>query len=58
MTLEEELIEIFATTPFTRNRQILIGYYGWEDGRQHTLTEVGTRFGITRERVQAESAPN
>jgi hypothetical protein len=52
MTLEEELIEIFGSTPFTRNREILIGYYGWEDGRQHTLTEVGTRFGITRERVR------
>jgi hypothetical protein len=52
MTLEEELIEIFGATPFSRNRQILIGYYGWEDGRQHTLTEVGTRFGITRERVR------
>lgn len=52
MTLEQELIEIFASTPYSRNREILIGYYGWEDGRQHTLTEVGARFGITRERVR------
>jgi len=52
MTLERELIEIFASTPYQRNREILIGYYGWEDGRQHTLTEIGARFGITRERVR------
>ncbi|MBU4271458.1 MAG: hypothetical protein KKA28_06305 [Planctomycetes bacterium] len=52
MTLEQELIDIFASTPSQRNREILIGYYGWEDGRQHTLTEVGARFGITRERVR------
>ena len=52
MTLERELIDIFAATPFQRNREILIGYYGWKDGRQHTLTEIGTRYGITRERVR------
>lgn len=52
MTLEQELIEIFASTPYQRNRDILVGYYGWEDGRQHTLTEIGARFGITRERVR------
>ncbi len=52
MTLEQELIDIFASTPSQRNREILIGYYGWDDGRQHTLTEVGARFGITRERVR------
>ena len=52
MTLEQELIDIFASSPFQRNRDILIGYYGWEDGRQHTLTEIGARFGITRERVR------
>jgi hypothetical protein len=52
MTLEQELIEIFASTPCQRNREILVGYYGWEDGRQHTLTEIGSRFGITRERVR------
>jgi hypothetical protein len=52
MTLEQELIDIFASTPFQRNRDILVGYYGWQDGRQHTLTEIGARFGITRERVR------
>ncbi len=52
MTVEQELIEIFSSTPGERNREILVGYYGWEDGRQHTLTEIGSRFGITRERVR------
>ena len=52
MTLERELIDIFAATPYQRNREILIGYYGWKDGQQHTLTEIGTRYGITRERVR------
>ena len=52
MTLEQELIGIFAATPSRRNREILIGYYGWEDGRQHTLTEVGDPLRHHRERVR------
>jgi hypothetical protein len=52
MLLEKELIEIFAAKSSQRNRDILIGYYGWKDGQEHTLTEIGTRYGITRERVR------
>lgn len=52
MTLEQELIDIFASASYPRNREILIGYYGWQDGHSHTLTEIGARFGITRERVR------
>ena len=51
-TLEEELIEIFVSAPRDRNAEILIGYYGWNDGRQRTLTHIGKRFGITRERIR------
>ena len=40
-TLEHELIEIFASTAHERNREIVIGYYGWRDGRTHTLAEIG-----------------
>jgi len=52
LTLEEELGQIFAPAGHERNRQIVVGYYGWQDGRPHTLTEIGNRFGITRERVR------
>ena len=52
MTIEQELIEIFAAGANERNRGILTGYYGWEDGRKHTLAEVGEAFGITRERAR------
>ena len=52
LTVEQELLDIFAATPYKRNREILIAYYGWQDGRQHTLTEIGAKFGITRERVR------
>ena len=52
MTIEQELIEIFAAGANERNRGILSGYYGWNDGRKHTLAEVGETFGITRERAR------
>ncbi len=53
LTIEEELIGVFATTGTTaRNRDILLGYYGWLDGKRHTLSEIGGRFGITRERTR------
>ena len=41
LTIEDELIGVFAATSIERNREILIGYYGWRDGRPHTLTEIG-----------------
>jgi len=51
-TLEEELKQIFASAPHERNRQIVIGYYGWDDGQCHTLAEIGARYGMTRERTR------
>ena len=51
-TLEEELTQIFASTPNVRNREIAIGYYGWKDGHCHTLAEIGARYGMTRERTR------
>jgi len=52
LTLEEELVGIFAATPHERNQQIVIGYYGWHDGQPHTLAEIGARYGMTRERTR------
>jgi len=52
LTVEAELTQIFAVHAPARNREILVGYYGWADGRQHTLNEIGERFGITRERIR------
>lgn len=52
LTLEEELIQIFATTANRRNGQIVAGYYGWRDGRCHTLARIGARYGMTRERTR------
>lgn len=51
-TLEEELKQIFAATSNARNRDIVIGYYGWNDGQCHTLAEIGARYGMTRERTR------
>ena len=51
-TIEQELKDLFANTSNERNRQILVGYYGWEDGRPHTLTEIGHHYGVTRERIR------
>jgi hypothetical protein len=52
LSLEDELIEIFATARSARNREVIIAYYGWAEGQTHTLMEIGDRFGITRERVR------
>lgn len=51
-TLEDELVQVFASTGSPRNREILISYYGWKDGRTHTLAEIGARYGMTRERTR------
>jgi len=51
-TLEDELIQVFASAGSPRNREILISYYGWKDGRTHTLAEIGARYGMTRERTR------
>lgn len=51
-TLEDELIQVFASAGSPRNREILISYYGWKDARTHTLAEIGARYGMTRERTR------
>jgi len=49
--LKERLQEILADlTP--REQKILAMRFGLDDGVTHTLEEVGTEFGVTRERIR------
>ena len=49
--MEQDLLLALASLP-ERERKILRLRYGLEDGRRHTLEEVGVAFGITRERTR------
>ena len=49
--LREEIMAALATlTP--RDARVLRLYFGLDGGTEHTLEEIGTLFGITRERVR------
>ena len=49
--LREQLIEVLDTlTP--RERKVLQMRFGIQDGRPHTLEEVGKEFDVTRERIR------
>ncbi len=49
--LKEQVGEVLALlTP--REQKILRMRFGLEDGRSHTLEEVGLEFGVTRERIR------
>ncbi|HET9275218.1 MAG TPA: RNA polymerase sigma factor RpoD/SigA [Gemmatimonadales bacterium] len=49
--LTEEVDAALRTLP-PRDAKVLRLYFGLEDGREHTLEEIGQIFGITRERVR------
>lgn len=50
-TLNDELLHAFSSlTP--REVRILNLRYGLKDGREHTLEEVGQKYGLTRERIR------
>lgn len=49
--LKEQVADVLALlTP--REQKILRMRFGLEDGRSHTLEEVGLEFGVTRERIR------
>ena len=49
--LKEQVAEVLSLlTP--REQKILRMRFGLEDGRSHTLEEVGLEFGVTRERIR------
>lgn len=51
-TLERERLEQWLTGLEGRTREMLRWRYGLIDGREHTLTEVGERYGIGRDRAR------
>jgi RNA polymerase primary sigma factor len=49
--LKEHMEEVLATLS-DREKKVLILRFGLEDGRPRTLEEVGSQFGVTRERIR------
>ena len=49
--LSEEIAAALQTLP-PRDAKVIQLYFGLDGGREHTLEEIGTIFGITRERVR------
>lgn len=55
--LRQEFIDTYgqpctALEPLTeRERQIISLYFGLDDGKPHTLDEIGTQMGISKQRV-------
>ena len=49
--MREQLDAVLSTLE-SRERQVLRMRYGLDDGRPRTLEEIGTLFGVTRERIR------
>ena len=49
--LKEELAEVLGTLT-EREEKVLRLRFGLDDGTPRTLEEVGTMFGVTRERIR------
>jgi len=49
--LSEEVRQALDTLP-ARDARVLRLYFGLDDGREHTLEEIGAMLGVTRERVR------
>ena len=52
LRLEDELAELLYFEPKPRNREVVAAYLGWDGKGTHTLEEIGSRHGLTRERVR------
>jgi RNA polymerase primary sigma factor len=48
---QQQVREVLDALPM-REAQVLMLRYGFQDGKSHTLQEVGNKMGITRERVR------
>lgn len=51
MSLKADIHDVLSSLT-DRERQVIVLRFGLYDGRAHTLEEVGTRFGVTRERIR------
>jgi RNA polymerase primary sigma factor len=49
--LKEEVAQVLHTLT-DREARVLQLRFGLDDGRTHTLEEVGIQFGVTRERIR------
>jgi RNA polymerase primary sigma factor len=49
--VSEEIERALATLP-ARDAKVIRLYFGLDGGREHTLEEIGSMFGVTRERVR------
>jgi RNA polymerase primary sigma factor len=49
--LNDEIEQALSTLP-PRDAKVLRLYFGLEGGREHTLEEIGSMLGVTRERVR------
>jgi RNA polymerase primary sigma factor len=49
--LKEQIRSVLSTLN-TREREIIEMRFGLSDGQEHTLEQVGHRFGVTRERIR------
>ncbi|MBO4327141.1 MAG: sigma-70 family RNA polymerase sigma factor [Clostridia bacterium] len=49
--LREQIFKVLDTLS-ERERKVIIMRFGLEDGREHTLEEVGRYFNVTRERIR------
>src|SRR5690606_14206856 len=49
--LSEEVQRALGSLP-PRDAKVLSLYFGLDGGREHTLEEIGTMLGVTRERVR------
>ena len=52
ISMLKDQLERALYTLTSRERQVLRLRYGLEDGRNHTLEEVGAEFNVTRERIR------
>ncbi|MDZ7616861.1 MAG: sigma factor-like helix-turn-helix DNA-binding protein, partial [Patescibacteria group bacterium] len=52
LAVEEELRDIFSPSTNERDQRILASYYNWDGSGRHTLEQLGSEYGLSRERIR------